>query len=108
LYFTTPNAAYIVNRFRALTGHSTATPLSDWIGGLPHARHAREYTFPEVYELMGHARLRILSAQSRHFHLDSGRQGRGAMIAKRALAELAMRRPTLGPEIVVVAERPTD
>lgn len=105
LYFTTPNTAYIVNRFRALAGRSTATPLADWIGGLPHARHAREYTFAEIFELMGHAGLRVLSAQSRHFHLDSGRTGRGATIVKRGLAQLAIRRPALGPLIIIVAER---
>ena len=107
LYFTTPNAAYLVNRWRALAGKSIASSLPDWIGGVPHARHAREYTFPEVHELMRYAGLRVVLSQSRHFHLDSGRRGalRGAV--KHALAKVAEVRPSLGPSIIIVAERPT-
>jgi SAM-dependent methyltransferase len=104
LYFTTPNAAYVVARLRALAGRSTGSPLPDWIGGLPHARHAREYTFPEVDELMTWAGLRVVRRESRHFHVEVGRKG-AARAAKRALDILAKARPTLGPEIVVVAER---
>ncbi|MDT4936924.1 MAG: hypothetical protein QOG80_595 [Pseudonocardiales bacterium] len=107
LYFTTPNAAYLVNRGRALAGKSTASSLADWIGGIPHARHAREYTFPEIHELMARAGLRVVSSASRHFHLESGRTGGAKTLAKRALAKLAQIRPTLGPSIIVVAERPT-
>lgn len=106
LYFTTPNVAYIVNRARAVLGRNTATPLPDWIGGEPYARHAREYTFSEVRQLMDHAGLRTVSMASRHFHLDSGRSGSAARSAKRALSLLARHRPTLGPQIIVVAERP--
>lgn len=106
LYFTTPNAAYVVNRLRAVAGRSIATPLPDWIGGLPHARHAREYTVDEVRHVMAHAGLRVVSLTGRHFHLESGRSGNVARAAKRALSLLAERRPTLGPQIIVVAERP--
>lgn len=105
LFFTTPNVAYVVNRMRAVLGRNTATPLPDWIAGVPHARHAREYTVAEIRELMAYADLRILSLEGRHFHLDSGRTGLGARIVKRGLGQLAERRPTLGPQIVVVAER---
>jgi len=106
LYFTTPNSAYIVNRVRAARGHSTASSLADWIGGLPHARHAREYTFGEVHQLMGYVGLEVVLSTSRHFHLESGRTGRAQKVVKQALARLAVARPTLGPSIVVVAEKP--
>jgi SAM-dependent methyltransferase len=105
LYFTTPNSAYVVNRFRALAGHTTVTPLHDWIGGVPHARHAREYTFAEVRELMAYVGLRVVSMDSRHFHLSSGRTSWAAHTSKYMLARLAIWRPTLGPQIIVVAER---
>lgn len=106
LYFTTPNTAYLVNRLRALAGQSTATPLPDWIGGVPHARHAREYTFDEIRTVMDYAKLSVVSAQSRHFHLDSGRTGPVASLVKRGLGWTAKQQPTLGPQIIVVAERP--
>jgi SAM-dependent methyltransferase len=105
LYFTTPNAAYLMNRLRLLKGRTVHTPLSDWIDGVPHARHAREYTFEEIDELMRRAGLTVTSQQSRHFHLDSGRQSIPARAAKSVLAQIARIRPTLGPMIVVVAER---
>ncbi len=104
IYFTTPNAAYIVNRFRGLAGRSTATGLADWIGGLPHARHAREYTFPEVDILMAHAGLHVVERASRHFHVGTGRAG-SARLVKVLISELAKHRPTLGPQIIVVAEK---
>jgi SAM-dependent methyltransferase len=103
LYFTTPNAAYLVNRMQLLRGRSVATPLPDWIGGLPHARHAREYTFSEVRELMATAGLRVVHAESRHFHLGTGTAAKRA--AKAGIDLLARMRPTLGPMIVVVAQR---
>lgn len=105
LYFTTPNAAYLLNRIRLVAGRSVATPLPDWIAGLPHARHFREYTFGEVRELMAYADLEVVETCSRHFHLDIGRTTPVARAGKRALAWLAEKRETLGPEIVVVARR---
>lgn len=105
LYFTTPNAAYVMNRVRLLLGKNVQTPLADWIAGVPHARHAREYTFSEVEELMDYAHLGIVSIESRHFHLDAGRSGAFARLGKRALGALAQRRATLGPQIIVVAEK---
>ena len=35
LFFTTPNAAYLLNRLRLLRGGSVHTALDDWIGGVP-------------------------------------------------------------------------
>ncbi|MGA2470763.1 MAG: methyltransferase domain-containing protein [Solirubrobacteraceae bacterium] len=107
LYFTTPNAAYLVTRFRALIGRSSGSPLPDWIGGLPHARHAREYTFAEMDLLMRTAGLEVVLRQSRHFHLTVGRSG-AATPLKRLLALIARIRPTFGPEIVMVCERPAE
>lgn len=107
LYLTTPNAAYVMNRLRAVRGEAaTASSLEDWIGGVPHARHAREYTFPEMRRLLAHARLEPISLTSRHWHLDSGRTSAGARAAKYVLSRLAEHVPTLGPSIIVVAERP--
>jgi SAM-dependent methyltransferase len=102
LYFTTPNAAYALNRVQLLRGRSVATALPDWIGGLPHARHAREYTFAEVRELMTTAGLRIVREESRHFYTADG--GAPARAAKTVIDRVARIRPTLGPAIVVVAE----
>lgn len=107
LYFTTPNAAYVVNRARLLRGGSVYSPLPDWIGGLPHARHAREYTFAEVEALMRYAGLVTRLATSRHFHQQSGQTGRTVVAAKRAIDAIARLRPSLGPAIVVVSERPS-
>jgi SAM-dependent methyltransferase len=103
VYFTTPNAAYVMNRLRLLTGSSVATPLRDWIAGVPHARHAREYTFPEILRLMQLARLRVVHVESRHFFTDVG--SRRQQNAKRIIDLVARVRPTMGPTIVVVAER---
>lgn len=105
LYFTTPNAAYIINRANLARGKSTATPLHDWIGGLPHARHAREYTFAEVDELMARVGLAVTTRTSRQFYINSGRQSAFAKAAKMSISLLAAKRPTLGPSIVIVAER---
>lgn len=107
IYFTTPNAAYLMNRVRLLLGRSVATPLPDWIDGLPHARHAREYTFAEIKELFDRCGLTVTLATSRHFHVDSGRQGRLAVAMKRVLDRVSRMRPTVGGAIVVVAERST-
>lgn len=106
LYFTTPNAAYVMNRLRALTGRSIMTPLPDWIEGLPHARHFREYTFAEVRTLMAYAGLEVVETCSRHFHVEVGRTTPMARLAKRGLGWLAAHREQLGPEIIVVARRP--
>ena len=102
LYFTTPNAAYVRNRWQLVRGRSVASALPDWIGGLPHARHAREYTFAEVRELVSVAGLRIVREESRHFYTSDG--GVAARAAKHAIDRMARVRRTLGPAIVVVAE----
>lgn len=106
IYFTTPNATYLVNRARFALGHNVATPLPDWIAGLPHARHAREYTFGEVDELMRHVGLEVRVRTSRHFHREAGRTTLGPRVAKNQIDRLARWRPSLGPSIVVVAEKP--
>ncbi len=82
LYFTTPNAAYIMNRVKLLVGRNTASPLSDWIAGVPHARHAREYTFGEIVRLMGIVGLRPLRVESHHFHLTTGKTSPVAKLVK--------------------------
>jgi 2-polyprenyl-6-hydroxyphenyl methylase/3-demethylubiquinone-9 3-methyltransferase len=105
LYFTTPNAAYLMNRLRAAQGRSTATPIDDWIGGLPHARHAREYTFAEVHRLMDQAGLRVVRSESRHFFRGQGTPR--AQLAKGLLDRVARLRPTLGPSVTIVAEKPS-
>lgn len=105
LYFTTPNQAYVLKRLRLLIGRNVQTPLQDWIGGVPFARHAREYTFGEVHQLMSEVHLRILRSESRHFHLAAGRRGVAATIAKHALNVAALRWATLGPEIIIVSEK---
>lgn len=104
LFFSTPNAAYLRSRIDLLRGRSVYTPLPDWIGGVPHARHAREYLFREVDEVMGIAGLEVVVRTSRHFHLDGGSAPKRAV--KRGINEVAKRRPTLGPQIVVVARKP--
>jgi len=106
LYFTTPNQAYLVNRLRLLMGRNVQTPLDDWIAGLPHARHAREYTFEEAEELLRRAGLTVRYRTSRHFHAAQGRAGVVASAGKQILSGLARVCPELGPEIVIVAERP--
>jgi SAM-dependent methyltransferase len=104
LYFTTPNAAYLMNRFRLLKGRSVATPLPDWIGGLPHARHAREYTFAEADELLLYVGLVPVLRTSRHFHRGAGSKAK--RLATSGINALSRVKPTLGPSIIVVAERP--
>lgn len=104
LFFSTPNAAYLRNRVDLLRGRSVYTPLPDWVGGVIHARHAREYLFREVDEAMRIAGLDVVVRTSRHFHLDGGAAPK--RLAKRGLNEVAKRRPTLGPQIVIVARKP--
>jgi len=100
LYLTTPNAAYLRNRAQLLVGRNTATDLEDWVGGIPFARHAREYTFSEMRDL------EPTVMTSRHLHIGSGRGSRVARAGKSLLDRIARARPTFGPAIVVVARRP--
>ena len=106
LYLTMPNAAYIGNRLRLLTGKSVATPLPDWIRGVPFARHAREYTFAETRELLEYAGLRPVTLISRHFYIGSGRTSPVSRYTKLAIDRVARMRPTLGPAVIAVAEKP--
>lgn len=107
LVVTTPNAAYVRQRIRLLLGRSVHTPIVDWMFGLPHARHAREYTFPEVERLLRHAGLEPIIATSRHFYRAGGGTGRVALLAKALVSVVARIRPTLGPTVVVVARKPS-
>ncbi len=104
LFFTTPNAGYLLNRLRLLMGRSVYTPLPDWIAGLPHARHAREYLFGEIQQLIALVGFEPVLVTGRHFHLDGGSAPKRWV--KRGIDTLARARPTLGPMIVVVARRP--
>lgn len=106
LYFTTPNQTYIVNRIRLAMGRNVQSSLPDWIGGLPFARHAREYTFDEIDQMMRLTGLKVVRSESRHFHLNAGRQSLAARSGKKALNTLSLKRKTLGPQIIVVAEKP--
>jgi len=103
LYLTTPNAAYILKRVQLLLGRNTATALEDWIGGIPFARHSREYTFSEMRELLARAELEPRVMMSRHLQIGSGRQSPLARGGKLLLDRIARVWPTLGPAIVVVA-----
>ena len=105
LFFTTPNAAYVMNRVRLLRGRSVHTSLDDWIGGVPHARHAREYLFSEVERCMTMAGLEIELSTSRHFHVEDPSPVRRTV--KQGIDRLSIARPTLGPMIVMVARKPS-
>jgi SAM-dependent methyltransferase len=104
LFFSTPNAAYVRSRLDLLRGRTVYSPLPDWVAGVPHARHAREYLFEEVDEVMRVAGLEVVVRTSRHFHLSGGSAPK--RLVKRGLNEVAKRRPTLGPQIVMVAQKP--
>lgn len=106
LVLTTPNSAGLQNRVRLLLGRSVYTPLRDWMFGLPHARHAREYTAAELRELVTEAGLDVVNIYGRHFHIRSGRGGLVVVVIKRCIDGLARLRPSLGPGLVVLAQRP--
>jgi len=102
LLLTTPNAASPQNRVRLALGRSVYTPLSDWIFGLPHARHAREYTAAELRELTTRAGFGIVRVEGRHLHIHSGRRGPVATPAKRLIDRIARQRCSLGANLVVI------
>ncbi len=106
LVLTTPNAASPQRRMQLLRGRSVYTPMVDWLFGLPHARHAREYTASELREVIAHAELELVSLQGRHFHRKSGRQGGIARAAKGLVDTLGRLSPTLGANLAIVARRP--
>lgn len=106
LYLSTPNAAYILNRVQLLRGRNVATPLHDWIGGVPFARHAREYTFPEMRHLLERSGLEPTLMTSRHLHVGSGRTSTLSRAGKQLMNHLARLRPTLGPALIAVARKP--
>lgn len=104
LYFTTPNAAYVRNRAQLVLGKSVASSLDDWIAGLPHARHAREYTFPEIHRLLEMTGFQVVRSESHHFYRGTG-SGMGR-VAKSLIESAARLRPSFGPSIVIEARRP--
>lgn len=106
LVLTTPNAAYLRNRLMLLRGRSVYTPLRDWLHGLPHARHAREYTKLELEVLIREAGLTPVSVTARHFYRSGGNRTVHARLAKAVVDAIARRVPTLGPSLIVVARRP--
>lgn len=106
LYFTTPNSAALTNRFRLLAGKNIQTPLPDWIGGLPFARHAREYTFDEIRHLLEAVGFTVEVLVGRHFFIGAGRQGLVPTLVKTAIDRASRLRATLAPTIVAVAQRP--
>ncbi len=106
LCLTTPNAAYLINRFRLLAGQNVASPLGDWIGGLVYARHAREYTVEEIRALLEQSGFVVELLTSRHFNIDVGNVSSPARVAKMGLDRLARIRPSLGPCTVAVGRRP--
>lgn len=105
LVLTTPNAAYIRKRVKLAFGGSVHTPLSDWLYGLPHARHAREYTLAELDTLVRHAGFEPILMAGRHFYRHAGTQSLVARAGKTLIDTVARRVPTLGPSLVVVARR---
>lgn len=107
LVLTTPNAAYLRSRISLLLGRSVYTPLGDWLYGLPHARHAREYTCAELESLVQHVGLAPVTMIGRHFYRAAGNRARHARLAKALIDAVARAAPTLGPTLVVVARRPT-
>jgi SAM-dependent methyltransferase len=108
LLLSTPNAASLQNRFRLLRGQSVHTPLTDWMFGLPQARHAREYTLDELRQLLQKAGFETVRISGGHFHVRSGRTGALSVLAKRGLDRLGRLRPSLGAALVVLAQRPRD
>jgi SAM-dependent methyltransferase len=107
LVLTTPNAAYVRNRVRLVLGRSVYTPMRDWLHGLPHARHAREYTRSELELLVRHAGLEPVLVTGRHFYRTGGRRSALARTSKLLIDGIARRVPTLGPTLVVAARRPS-
>jgi 2-polyprenyl-3-methyl-5-hydroxy-6-metoxy-1,4-benzoquinol methylase len=105
LVLTTPNAAYLKNRLRLALGRSVYTPLGDWLHGLPHARHAREYTASELLTLVRHTGFEPALTTGRHFYRSGGSRSARDRLAKAAIDRLARRVPSLGPALVVAARR---
>jgi SAM-dependent methyltransferase len=106
LVLTTPNATSLQNRARLLLGRTVHTPLGDWMFGLPHARHAREYTVSELCALLAEVDFEVIRVYGRHFHIRSGQVRTLAVLAKRGLDGLARARPSLGSGLALLARRP--
>jgi 2-polyprenyl-3-methyl-5-hydroxy-6-metoxy-1,4-benzoquinol methylase len=106
LLLTTPNAASLQNRARLMLGRTVHTNIRDWMFGLPHARHAREYTANELREIVRQAGFQLVSVEGRHFQTGSGRTSRLATLGKTAIDRLARVRPSFGSGLAVLACRP--
>jgi SAM-dependent methyltransferase len=106
LVLTTPNAAYILNRLRLAVGRSVYTHIDDWLHGLPHARHAREYTCAELELVCRHVGLEPVLITGGHFHRTTGNRSLLARLWKTPIDLIARRRPSLGPSLAIVARRP--
>jgi hypothetical protein len=95
LYLTTPNGVSLAGLKRVLGGNTGPDPLGEWskLTRLGHMGHVREYSMREVTSILSASGFRIVS---RDF-----RQQDDASWTRRAAAF----RPSLGSEIVLVAER---
>lgn len=106
LVLSTPNAAYILNRVKLLCGKSVYSSVNDWLHGLPHARHAREYTKSELEVIVRHVGFGRIAIQGRHFYVRHGDRSLRARLGKALINATAKRWPTLGPALVIAARRP--
>jgi len=106
LVLSTPNAASIENRVKLLCGKSVYSSLNDWLHGIPHARHAREYTKSELELVVHHVGFELVSIEGRHFYRRHGNRSLPALLGKALINATAKRWPTLGPAFVVAAHRP--
>lgn len=70
LILTTPNVNRLVNIARMFTGLNIYDPYS---GYGPHGRHNREYTLPELKELLAHAGFQLERAFSSDVHENKTR-----------------------------------
>ena len=95
LYLTTPNGVSLASLKRVLAGNTGPDPLGEWskLARLGHMGHVREYSLREVTRVLNASGFRIVSADYRQ--RDDGSWTR----------HFAAMRPSLGSEIVLVAER---
>jgi SAM-dependent methyltransferase len=106
LVLSTPNAAYILNRVKLLCGKCVYSSVDDWLYGLPHARHAREYTKSELELIVRNVGFEPVSIDGRHFYVRHGDRSLPTPLGKALINATAKRWPTLGPAFVVAARRP--
>ena len=70
LFFTTPNAGYVMNRLRLLRGRSVYTPMQDWIGEVPARQTCTRVPVPQrlIRQSASWASAWYLCTR-RHFHV---------------------------------------